>query len=84
MKAGQKEGLLPHTEIFSSEYKSESKTSIGSILPEYTSFPPTPPLLWDALDMNNFYFLFLLFSDFIGIFVFVFVFFWRMKRHVTL
>ena len=24
-------------------------------------------LLWDALDMNNFYFLFLLFSDFIGI-----------------
>jgi len=27
---------------------------------------PTP-VLWDALDMNNFYFLFLLFSDFIGI-----------------
>jgi len=25
-------------------------------------------MLWDALDMNNFYFLFLLFSDFIGIF----------------
>jgi len=24
-------------------------------------------LLWNALDMNNFYFLFLLFSDFIGI-----------------
>jgi len=24
-------------------------------------------MLWDALDMNNFYFLFLLFSDFIGI-----------------
>jgi len=24
-------------------------------------------LLWDALDMNNFYFLFLLFSDFIEI-----------------
>jgi len=24
-------------------------------------------VLWDALDMNNFYFLFLLFSDFIGI-----------------
>jgi len=24
-------------------------------------------LLWDALNMNNFYFLFLLFSDFIGI-----------------
>ena len=24
-------------------------------------------ILWDALDMNNFYFLFLLFSDFIGI-----------------
>jgi len=30
-------------------------------------------LLWDALDMNNFYFL--LFSDFIGIFVFFFFFF---------
>ena len=27
-------------------------------------------LLWDALDMNNFYFLFLLFSDFIGILFF--------------
>ena len=25
-------------------------------------------LLWNTLDMNNFYFLFLLFSDFIGIF----------------
>ena len=25
-------------------------------------------MLWDALDMNNFYFLFLLVSDFIGIF----------------
>ena len=24
-------------------------------------------VLWDAWDMNNFYFLFLLFSDFIGI-----------------
>ena len=24
-------------------------------------------MLWDALDMNNFYFLFLLFTDFIGI-----------------
>ena len=24
-------------------------------------------LLWDALDINNFYFIFLLFSDFIGI-----------------
>ena len=34
-----------------------------------------PLLLWDALDMNNLYFLFLLFSDFIGIFVFFFFFF---------
>ena len=25
-------------------------------------------LLWDVLDINNFYFIFLLFSDFIGIF----------------
>ena len=24
-------------------------------------------VLWDALDINNFYFIFLLFSDFIGI-----------------
>jgi len=44
-------------------------------------------MLWDAWDMNNFYFLFLLFSDFIGIlfsFSFSFLFFWTMKRHVTL
>jgi len=27
----------------------------------------TSHLLWDTLDINNFYFLFLLFSDFIGI-----------------
>ena len=27
-------------------------------------------MLWNALDMNNFYFLFLLFSDFIGILFF--------------
>ena len=36
--------------------------------------------------MNNFYFLFLLFSDFIGIlfsFCFVLFSFWMMKRHVT-
>jgi len=33
-------------------------------------------MLWDAWDMNNFYFLFLLFSDFIGIlFSFSFLFF---------
>jgi len=33
-------------------------------------------VLWDAWDMNNFYFLFLLFSDFIGIlFSFCFLFF---------
>ena len=32
-------------------------------------------LLWDTLDRNNFYFLFLLFSDFIGIlFLFLFSF----------
>ena len=29
-------------------------------------------LLWDTWDMNNFYFLFLLFSDFIGFFFFFF------------
>ena len=33
-------------------------------------------VLWDTLDINNFYFLFLLFSDFIGIlFLFLFLFF---------
>ena len=38
--------------------------------------PKRGVLLWDALDMNNFYFLFLLFSDFIGIlFSFSFLFF---------
>ena len=43
-------------------------------------------MLWDALDMDNFYFLFLLFSDFIEIlFVFSFLFFLvTMKKHVTL
>ena len=41
-------------------------------------------VLWDAWNMNNFYFLFLLFSDFIGIlFSFSFLFFWTMKRYVT-
>ena len=29
-------------------------------------------MLWDTWDMNNFYFLFLLFSDFIGILFFFF------------
>ena len=38
--------------------------------------PKRGVLLWDAWDMNNFYFLFLLFSDFIGIlFSFCFVLF---------
>ena len=37
--------------------------------------PKRGVLLWDTLDMNNFYFLFLLFSDFIGIlFLFLFYF----------
>ena len=42
-------------------------------------------LLWDALDMNNFYFLFSLFSDFIGIFVFFFLSFgwWRGTWHCS-
>ena len=39
-------------------------------------------VLWDAWNMNYFYFPFLLFSDFIGI-LFSFSFFWTMKRHVT-
>jgi len=41
-------------------------------------------MLWDALDMNNFYFIFILFSDFIGI-LFSFSFLLdEMKRHMTL
>ena len=43
----------------------------------------TKVVLWDAWDMNNFYFLFPLFSDFIGILFSFFFFFWTMKRHVT-
>ena len=42
----------------------------------------TEEVLWDAWNMNNFYFSFLLFSDFIG-FCFVLFLFWMMKRHVT-
>ena len=41
---GLEEGPLSHTEIYSSsEYESESKTSMGSALPLYTS-PPPPPI----------------------------------------
>jgi len=41
---GLEEGPLSHTEISSSsEYKSESETSMGSALPLYISSPPTPP-----------------------------------------
>jgi len=40
MKAGQEEGLLPHTKISSSEYESESETSTGSTLPLYTFLSP--------------------------------------------
>ena len=42
----------------------------------------TEEVLWDTWNMNNFYFYFLLFSDFIG-FCFVFFLFWMMKRYVT-
>jgi len=44
-------------------------------------------ILWDALDMNNFYFLFLLFFNFIGDFLFLFLFFsfgqWRGTWHCS-
>ena len=41
---GQEEGPLSLTKIYSSsEYESETKTSAGSVLPLYTSLPPTPP-----------------------------------------
>ena len=56
MKVGQKEGLLPHTEISSSEYESESKTSTSSALPLYTSLPLTPlPLSASPIDSPSFY-----------------------------
>jgi len=46
VQAGLEEGLLPHTEIISSsEYESETETSMGSALPLYTSSPPSPPPL---------------------------------------
>ena len=37
--------LSPSEILLSSEYKSESETSIGSALPLYTSLPPSPPPL---------------------------------------
>ena len=41
---GLEEGPLSLTEIYSSsEYESETETSAGSVLPLYTSLPPTPP-----------------------------------------
>jgi len=41
---GLEEGPLSHTEIISSsEYESDTETSAGSVLPLYTSSPPTPP-----------------------------------------
>ena len=41
---GLEEGPLSHIEIISSsEYESDTETSAGSVLPLYTSLPPTPP-----------------------------------------
>ena len=41
---GLEEGPLSHTEIISSsEYESDTETSIGLVLPLYTLSPPTPP-----------------------------------------
>ena len=65
------------------ELDKESPIYSYTIYIKYSWFTPTinnptlmsiyqPWVLWDALNMNNFYFLFLLFSDFIGIFVFFF------------
>ena len=43
---GLEEGPLSLTEIYlSSEYESKTETSAGSVLPLYTSSPPTPPPL---------------------------------------
>ena len=52
-QVGQEKGLLPPTEISSLEYKSETKSNIGSvlsaqeqslpILPPLTSLSPSPP-----------------------------------------
>jgi len=67
-------------EICSASFGMLSTLYMGMDLESFWVF-----MLWDALDMNNFYFLFLLFSDFIGIlFSFSFYFLsWTMKRHVT-
>ena len=45
--------MLSHTEIFSLEYESESKTSTGSTLPLYISLLPTPPLLSSLLSSTT-------------------------------
>jgi len=51
------------------KYLKENK-NIDSDYINSPCLPKSKLLLWDALDMNNFYFLFLLFSDFIGILFF--------------
>jgi len=44
VQVGLEEGPLPRIEIISSsEYESDTETSAGSVLPLYTSSPPTPP-----------------------------------------
>ena len=55
-----------HQSAYLPSTSSNSFLTSLSILPQ-TFCHPTHTMLWDALDMNNFYFLFLLFSDFIGI-----------------
>jgi len=51
---GLEEGPLSHTEIsLSSEYESESKTSIGSALPLYTSPPIDSPPPYPIMSQHD-------------------------------
>jgi len=52
---GQEKGPLTPTKIDSySEYKSESKTSTGSVLYLYTSSQPIPPLPLSSLSPSSY------------------------------
>jgi len=51
---GLEEGPLSRTEIISSsEYESDTKTSAGSVLPLYTSSPPSPPQSSSPLPIDS-------------------------------
>jgi len=57
--------LWDNIQIVRTHILKHNVTNFVSFTTRYLDFETL--LLWDTLDMNNFYFLFLLFSDFIGI-----------------